>query len=173
MLLYKIALCGQRQAGCMVKFKVNYSYLSRWPAFSSIPLAAVATRGLPSIVNCSVQYILVTARHKAELTENSQRKAVAFQKSRYFSFRSNVLDSRSLRPLHCLINVSMRRGYYAILDSGRLPPMGMIGLSFRQSCMQIPASRQISSPDKVNKYLGADLEAVVCEEYSVGAILDA
>lgn len=50
--------------------------------------------------------------------------------------------------------------------------MGMIGLSFRQSlAMQIPASRQISSPDKVNKYLGADLEAFFCEEYFVGAIL--
>lgn len=135
------------------------------------PLAAVATRD-PIHRHCSVQYILVSARRKAELTENSQRKAVAFQKSRYFSFRSNVLDSRSLRPLHCLINVSMRRGYCGILDSGildsgRLPPMGMIGLSFRQSLALI------SSPDKVNKYLGADLEAVFCEEYSVGAILDA
>ena len=39
--------------------------------------------------------------------------------------------------------------------------------------MQILASHQKSSPDKVNKYLGADLEPVFYEEYSVGAILDA
>lgn len=49
-ILYKIALCDQGQAGCMVKLKVNYCCLPDVPGFSSI-----RTELLPSEISYSLQ----------------------------------------------------------------------------------------------------------------------
>lgn len=68
----------------------------------------------------------------------------------------------------------MRRVYYGLLDSRRLPTTGMIGVSFLHSMRDLhDAGFSISTLEKANKYLAADLESNFWEKYSVGAISDA
>lgn len=61
----------------------------------------------------------------------------------------------------------MRRVYYGLLDSRRLPTTVHSVRDLHD------AGFSISSLEKANKYLAADLESNFWEKYSVGAISDA
>ena len=63
--LYKIALCGQRQAGCMVKFKVNYSYLPDGLVFHRSALSSSVIRLHTRL--CSVIYISYSSVLRASM----------------------------------------------------------------------------------------------------------